>query len=808
MASHDITIGCLLIASWANMILFTLQGVQTYRYFARYPKDTWFNKISVLGALASDFMTVFACLSVNYLYLVTHWGNETYIKSQPRVFPVYIIGTGVTATIVQIWLTRMVFNLTKQWMWPPLIALFILTGLAGAGATAFHIFIDPSYTGRDAVVRYVTIWLSGSAAADVIITGLLVWTFRTLKTNFVNTTELLRRLSITSVRNGSITTMMTFVPSVLLGLHTHHLISLVNLVVFKLQPETNSAVMIEASPSPLHAIHVLLDNSWSQMTIGRIYTLSMLANLNNRTLLAGQLQASVEMHSTIKFNSTGLHPPEQIFESDGSMNSGLHNSYLGSTTLLPHASGAYRGTLLQLIFSPCGLACQSPGTPPSERLHTTRTPGLWAEHVQNLRERAYIPMQRYPAHVYRSRAGLPSSLPHFNTRRGPQYCTGLSRPLKLRTHQLFRSAPSSDASAQTRGSQPLPASSPYQRVLLAIRGTGVESGKQRVVRLFPQNEDPDPHLLSTRRPRLHKLIPNDMRAAVDDHCGLSCVRRAPSTAFRVAVTCGGSGGGRPVGLVSRAQIDCRIVRIRVVPTSSPRAEVPSNVRWSPAPEGFKSATCAIYTALSIRLTTEFQSAKGESHELLAGGPSQTCLYCRLTHAPSLEIAHFSPSWIGHGRAAGIRSASAQISSTVSYSSRGNATSCDEEVGGRHEEMGRVCGLCILSRAARARVHPQDRYIYILPTCVPAFASSPLRLPVAAVRDLSLSLAVSSRITGLAVSGAPTGQLQERGIGVLPPRVIIHPIGEEIGDLGRRALSLPARVDSLFVLFTHHLFNLA
>ncbi|KAJ7277733.1 hypothetical protein C8J57DRAFT_1713427 [Mycena rebaudengoi] len=293
MGALDLNIGCLLIASWANMVLFTLQGVQTCRYFVRYPKDTWFNKISVLGALASDFMTVFACLSVNYLYLVTHWGNETYIKSQPRVFSVYIIGTGLTATIVQIWLTRMIFSLTKQWMWLPLIAPFIFTGLVGAGATATHIFINPSYTERDAVVRYVTIWLSGSAAADVIITGLLVWTFRTLKTNFVSTTELLRRLSIASVRNGSITTVMT----------------LINLAVFTLQPETNSAVMIE-------------------MTIGRIYTLSMLANLNNRTLLVGQLRADVEMNSSIKFNSTGLHPPERTFESDGSMNSGLHTSYL------------------------------------------------------------------------------------------------------------------------------------------------------------------------------------------------------------------------------------------------------------------------------------------------------------------------------------------------------------------------------------------------------------------------------------------------------------------------------------------------
>ncbi|KAJ7277751.1 hypothetical protein C8J57DRAFT_1222541 [Mycena rebaudengoi] len=261
--------------------------------------DTWFNKISVLGALASDFMTVFACLSVNYLYLVTHWGNEFPPQDVHQESPV--LPPVLADSTLKLHAGR------SNGCGCPLIAPFIFTGLVGAGATATHIFINPSYTERDAVVRYVTIWLSGSAATDVIITGLLVWTFRTLKTNFVSTTELLRCLSITSVRNGSITTVMTFVSSVQPGLHTHHLISLINLVVFTLQPETNSAVMIE-------------------MTIGRIYTLSMLANLNNRTLLVGQLRADVEMNSSIKFNSTGLHPLERTFESDGSMNSGLHTS--------------------------------------------------------------------------------------------------------------------------------------------------------------------------------------------------------------------------------------------------------------------------------------------------------------------------------------------------------------------------------------------------------------------------------------------------------------------------------------------------
>ncbi|KAJ7683676.1 hypothetical protein B0H17DRAFT_1204974 [Mycena rosella] len=260
MGVLDLTIGCLLFSSWANMILFTLQCLQTYQYFMKYPKDIWFNKISVAACLGSDFMTVFACLSSVYLYMVTHWGSETYIASQPWCIPVYIIGTGITATIVQVWLTRMVLNLTKQWMWIPLISVFILVGLVGAAATASHIFLNPSYTSRSALVTFVTIWLSGCAAADALITVVIVWKFRTIKTNFVGTKDLLRRLSIASVRNGSITTIMTLVGIV--------------------------------------------------MTIGRVYSLSMLSNLNNRTLLnmgesqgssgiAGRKTANVETTATI-----------------------------------------------------------------------------------------------------------------------------------------------------------------------------------------------------------------------------------------------------------------------------------------------------------------------------------------------------------------------------------------------------------------------------------------------------------------------------------------------------------------------------
>ncbi|KAJ6586440.1 hypothetical protein DFH09DRAFT_1308468 [Mycena vulgaris] len=256
MAALDLTIGCLLFASWANMILFTLQCMQTYRYFSKYPNDIWFNKGSVLLTLCSDFTTVLACLSSVYLYMVTHWD----IPSEPTVVHSALQSLGPVSqpAVVQVWLTRMVWNLTRQWFWIPTIGVFILTGITGSGATAGQIFLDSSYTSRLAlsqICHHLAIGMcrSGLPLLPVFWYG----NSSSIKTSFVGTKDLLRRLSIAAVRNGSITTIMT----------------LIAIIVFKIQPETNSATMIE-------------------MTMGRIYTLSMLSNLNDRILMLAEAQGS------------------------------------------------------------------------------------------------------------------------------------------------------------------------------------------------------------------------------------------------------------------------------------------------------------------------------------------------------------------------------------------------------------------------------------------------------------------------------------------------------------------------------------
>ncbi|KAJ7037280.1 hypothetical protein C8F04DRAFT_421737 [Mycena alexandri] len=263
-ATYDLNLGCLLVSSWANMVLFTLEIKEIFNYFGRYKRDPVFNKIMVLTALAGDILTVFACLSSTYLYMVSHWGELDYVASQPWGIAGYVIGTGITGAAVQIFLARMVFNLTNQWIWLPILALFIMVGLTGAGATAATLIVSRAISSRKGLVKWVTVWLSGCVAADIFITIILVAKFQTLKTAFVGTSDLLRRLSLAAIRNGSITTTVT----------------IATIVLFKIQPETNSALMLE-------------------ITIGRVYTLCMLSNLNDRVWITNESSSAVHVTSVV-----------------------------------------------------------------------------------------------------------------------------------------------------------------------------------------------------------------------------------------------------------------------------------------------------------------------------------------------------------------------------------------------------------------------------------------------------------------------------------------------------------------------------
>ncbi|CAK5269598.1 unnamed protein product [Mycena citricolor] len=91
------------------------------------------------------------------------------------------------------------------------------------------------------------------------------------ETSFKDTCNAIRRLTIASLRNGAITTV------------------LIAVVIFCIQPETNTATMIE-------------------IIVGRIYSLSMLSNPNNRASLLGDtsLHGNKTSEANIGINPHGI----------------------------------------------------------------------------------------------------------------------------------------------------------------------------------------------------------------------------------------------------------------------------------------------------------------------------------------------------------------------------------------------------------------------------------------------------------------------------------------------------------------------
>ncbi|KAJ6570986.1 hypothetical protein DFH09DRAFT_1362580 [Mycena vulgaris] len=292
MGIFDLTLGCLLIASWANMILFTLEVLQIYHYFSKYPKDSWFNKSSVLLALSSDFMTVFACLAANYLYMVTHWGPIRIFSLNPGT--VWAMSSAASPPLSCAALTSH-RSIKKQWLWIPLIVICIIAGITGAGVISALRLKDPSYAGRGVLVKWVTLWLSGCAGADAVITGVLVYKFRTMKSVFSDTQNSIRRLWIAAVRNGAITTV----------------ISISTVIVSRFIPRR-----IVRVDDPLRESQLI---ELFSMTVGRVYTLSMLSNLNNRATLLGDSQGS-SAKKTLDANANILRIRQDVethFQVDG-----------------------------------------------------------------------------------------------------------------------------------------------------------------------------------------------------------------------------------------------------------------------------------------------------------------------------------------------------------------------------------------------------------------------------------------------------------------------------------------------------------
>ncbi|KAJ6568809.1 hypothetical protein B0H19DRAFT_1256520 [Mycena capillaripes] len=237
----NIILGALLVGTWANSILYTVEVIQAAYYYRHFKHDSWMFKLLVSSAITIDSVSMIANYASVYLYTITHWGDPAYLQNQ-------YWASDIVAALAQSFLATRYWLLTRKKFITLTLFLFITVTTGGAFAVAVVIAIFPGYQDRTKVLIPATTWLVAEAVTDISIASALLWEFRKVKSSFKETRSLLNRLVAQTIQSGT----------------AGATIALAVLVSFLANNQTNVSTGIA-------------------YCLGRIYCITMLANLNRRT---------------------------------------------------------------------------------------------------------------------------------------------------------------------------------------------------------------------------------------------------------------------------------------------------------------------------------------------------------------------------------------------------------------------------------------------------------------------------------------------------------------------------------------------
>ncbi|KAF8190729.1 hypothetical protein K438DRAFT_1971024 [Mycena galopus ATCC 62051] len=214
----DIILGALLVGTWANSVLYTVEVIQTAYYYRHFKHDNWMLKLLVSSAITIDSASMIANYASVYLYTITHWGDLAYLQNQywashsgliGRNWPLWLkvfwlLDTGDCASLhhcVEAQLSTR--SRSKNNVITVILFLFIMVAAGGAFASALTIAIFPGYKDRGKVVIPATTWLVVEAVTDIAIALALLLQLRKVKSSFKETRSLLNRLVTQTIQTGT-----------------------------------------------------------------------------------------------------------------------------------------------------------------------------------------------------------------------------------------------------------------------------------------------------------------------------------------------------------------------------------------------------------------------------------------------------------------------------------------------------------------------------------------------------------------------------------------------------------------------------
>ncbi|KAI0959388.1 hypothetical protein AcW1_004224 [Taiwanofungus camphoratus] len=251
MSVLDETMGAAFIGVVVAAVLYGVSCVQLLYYYARYPTDAWHLKFLVAAVWLFDTVHQALITHTVYTYLVTNFSNPPILGIIIWSLIIEVLFNGFTALLVQSFYALRIWKLSSQNIWITAIVMLLILGefscvLAYAIlAIQMHTFAELSQLkGLSMSVNAI------AAAGDLVIALSLCFMLHRSRTGFRRSDGLINKLIVFTVNTGLLTSVCA-------------VCSLIAIVVL-----------------PGTFIYICF-----YFTLGRLYTNSILATLNARSIL-------------------------------------------------------------------------------------------------------------------------------------------------------------------------------------------------------------------------------------------------------------------------------------------------------------------------------------------------------------------------------------------------------------------------------------------------------------------------------------------------------------------------------------------
>lgn len=250
----DLTFGCLYVGTTLAMGLWGAGTIQVYYYFDKY-KDSMFLRAHVFAVWVLDTLHQAFLLQSTYMYLVTNYGSLENLGSLNRPIRDSIILTALICALVQSMFVVRIYRLSKRnYFVTGFIILLVAAQFISTLIYYIKCFHFKTFAELQTIFTITRVINSVTAVTDASIALVLVYLLQSSRSGFKKSDSIINRLIAFAINTGLITGICAVI-SLITGLTL---------------PNTLVYIMF-------------------YVTLSRLYMNSMLASLNSRKNLRGNV---------------------------------------------------------------------------------------------------------------------------------------------------------------------------------------------------------------------------------------------------------------------------------------------------------------------------------------------------------------------------------------------------------------------------------------------------------------------------------------------------------------------------------------